>query len=149
MTHRLTTLGRLREAVWLLCCSPISTAHSLHSLYPTVADVSAGANCTKTYEPGYTWWINNLCISTKRVSKVNPIKHFCTPCNYKVHYQAANYTTVQDIIWMVTQLVWWSSCKPSHIYVVWHLLRLTHRLEGTIMNWQQAREAFEKNFVIR
>ena len=33
-------------------------------------------------------------------------------------------------------------------YVVWHLLRLTHRLEGTIMTWQQDREAFEKNFVI-
>ena len=50
---------------------------------------------------------------------------------------------------MVMQLIWRTGCKPSQIwYVVWHLLRLTHRLEEMIMNWQQAREAFEKNFVI-
>lgn len=113
MTHWLSTLRRLREAFWLLCCSPISIAHSLHSLYPTVAEVSAGANCTKTYEPGYTRWINNTRISTKLVSKVNSIKYFRTPWNYKGHYQAANYKTVQDITWMVMKLIWWARWKPA------------------------------------
>ena len=150
MTHWFTTLGRLREAFWLLYCSPISIAHSLHSLYPTVAEVSADANCTKKYEPGYTRWINNTRISTKPISKVNSIKHFPTPWNYKGHYQATNYKTVQDIMRMVTQLIWWARWKPSQVcYVVWNLLRLTHRLEGTIMNWQQDREAFEKNSLMR
>jgi len=70
MTHLFTTLGRLRGAFWLLRCSPISIARSLHSLYPTVAEVAADANSTKTYEPGYTRWINNTRISTKRISKL-------------------------------------------------------------------------------
>lgn len=50
---------------------------------------------------------------------------------------------------MVMQLIRWARCKPSQIwFVVWHLLRLTHGLDGMIMKWQQAREAFEKSFVI-
>lgn len=76
MTHLFTTLGRLRGAFWLLRCSQISTARSLHSLYPTVAEVAADANCTKTYEPGYTPWINNTRISTKRISKLTPSSIF-------------------------------------------------------------------------
>jgi hypothetical protein len=34
-------------------------------------------------------------------------------------------------------------------FVVWHVFIPTHRLDGTIMNWQQARVAFEKNFAIQ